>query len=928
MRSFDIAAVLNREGIEYETRDNSLRIRCPFHDDSTPSCDISQQKLQFICRSCQAQGGVVKLLSKLTNKPRHLVLASLKLSNDKPVDPAAIKRYSEKIWSATSLLSELAKRGVSRDTILRFHLGEHQGRITIPITNANGMFTNIRAYLPGAAENKTVNLKGRGVQRLYPFEQLAYDRILITGGEVKALAGLQRLNEHGIGCVTLTSGETQWSDEFDDYFEDKQVWVGLDIDDPGRRAAEFRCRRLSTVANWVGMVEWPLDKKKYPHGDLNDYVMQPDANLLALLEATPVYEFERGKAALAPEQTKPIDVPIRAAYSAKMVDKRFCSTALILANGQDAYFLPKVVVPECDQRQECCPSCPIYGTMPGQELIVPAEGEVILAMMDSPLTTNTTLLRESMKIPDCPVVRFEIKEKYEVRESRVQQALDLSAQDLDSEAVPAVMVGTTCELNETYRLTGKTVSHPKTQKGVAIVSHSEQVADALKDFRLKSPEDMLRFRPEEWSIEGIDALLDPFYKEMSHNATMIYERPTLHQLVDLTYHSVLTIPVGNNTQRGWVETLACGDSSQGKSLTSIRMADFYQLGEKVDCKNASVAGLVGGLEQVNGKWFVQWGVLPRHDRRLVILEELKGLKTEVFAKLTEVRSSGRAEIPKIIRRIAPARCRLVVNSNPRKHGLISDYSYGVYALMELIGSPEDLRRFDACMIISKADVTSVGVNEMRPHLDPTFSAEQCRRLILWCWTRPVDKVIFTPEANERIVKASNDLCDTFVDDMPLLERAGTKYKLMRLSAALAGRTFSSCDEHEKLIIHKAHVDWIERFLRKEYTREANGYAAMSASIKRKSALHDQDVLAAALKAMPYADVMVDRMLSTDEIDHQDISDWCGWTKDEAALLISKMVRCNALKRHDRMYRKTPAFAEFLRGLDVKRPAHIETINEY
>lgn len=35
---------------------------CPFHNDHTPSCDVSLTKNAFVCRVCNAHGGVLDLV--------------------------------------------------------------------------------------------------------------------------------------------------------------------------------------------------------------------------------------------------------------------------------------------------------------------------------------------------------------------------------------------------------------------------------------------------------------------------------------------------------------------------------------------------------------------------------------------------------------------------------------------------------------------------------------------------------------------------------------------------------------------------------------------------------------------------------------------------------------------------------------------------
>ena len=46
--------------------DDNLMIRCPFHDDSTPSCSVSLTKPCYRCFGCGKSGTRRALLAKLT----------------------------------------------------------------------------------------------------------------------------------------------------------------------------------------------------------------------------------------------------------------------------------------------------------------------------------------------------------------------------------------------------------------------------------------------------------------------------------------------------------------------------------------------------------------------------------------------------------------------------------------------------------------------------------------------------------------------------------------------------------------------------------------------------------------------------------------------------------------------------------------------
>lgn len=940
MRNIDVSAQLNRLHTEFVSRaDGEYRIRCPFHDDNNPSCDVSQAQQKFICRSCGVSGTIITLLAKLSGEPKHILLAKLSPSEDKPVEVAVVERFHRRIWTAPTLLEALHKRGVSDDTIRKFRLGETEGRISIPIPNESGIFVNLRKYLPGATDvSKTINLKGRSVPRLYPHSQLSYDKIILCGGEAKALAVLERLNSHGIGSVTSTGGETNWTPAFEDYFADKKVWVCSDIDKAGQQSAEYRCARLFNVAEWVGNLDLAehLDHKKFPTGDINDYIAlnfeDATERLLALLEACPKW-ISKLTGLVDSTLDPPIETSIRNAMQADMVDKRFKSEVSFTAIHPEAYFIPKDIKPQCNRDQDCCMVCPVYHSPAGKIFTISSESKSIISMVDSHDKVIRDEVREAVGIPTCQTVKLEILARYKVHEMRVQRALNLTQQDSDRTSIPAIVVGQEPELNETYEIVGRSVPHPKSQKCIAIVSETKAIADALTNFTLSEPEELLRFRPKQWTTEAISETLAGIYNEISLNVTRIYERQNLHVAIDLAYHSVLSIKTDTTSQKGrkgWVEVLIVGDSSQGKSETAKGFMDFYGLGDKVDCKNATQAGIIGGLEKEGGgKFYVQWGAIPQNDRRLLFLEELKGMPGDVFAKFTETRSSGVADLPKILRRKAQARTRLVALSNPPK-GSMSTYSFGVNAIVDLIRNPEDIRRFDISLILNKEDINPEIINQQRESITPTFTSEQARKLILWCWTRTPEQVFFEPETLAAALSEARSLCTQFSENIPIIDRGDTRNKLLRLAAALAGRTFSASENSQTIFVRPCHVMWVSEFLREQYSSVNHGYYDYSQRAKKQQIILNEKALEAEIVTLPNLNATIEHLLHLDEIEVQDFCNWTGWEKSEAELKIGSFVRNNAVVREGKYYRKTAAFTKILRNMVEKPPeipAHIVAARE-
>jgi hypothetical protein len=551
---------------------------------------------------------------------------------------------------------------------------------------------------------------------------------------------------------------------------------------------------------------------------------------------------------------------------------------------------------------------------------IPPESQAILSMVGAKDTAQREAIMKAGGIPKrCRVVEFEPIEHYAAEDVRLSPRLEITNRATDRVMQPSICIGSGLELNETYTLIGKMHPHPNNQQATLVVSSYETSRDALSSYAPEAEEleKLKAFRPAEWTLDGIEAKLNEIYEDLETNVTRIFQRRNIHLLIDLTYHSLLFLKFDNRTVKGWVESLIVGDSSQGKSETALNLMNHYGLGEKVECKNASVAGLLGGLQQLAGKWFVTWGIIPTHDKRLVILEELKGASVDVIGKLTDMRSSGIAEIPKIEKRRTAARTRLIALSNPRSNMPISAYNFGVDVIPELIGGLEDVRRFDAFLIVAAGEIDGAKINEYtkaRPQVAHNFYAELCRNLILWAWTRTAEQANFERESEILVLDEATKLCEEFTDRVPLVDRGSMRFKLARLAAALAVRTFSTSDDLQKVLVRRCHVEYICKFLRETYTAPAFGYDRYTAAVKMVSEIREPEVIANQLSQAPFPKDLIDQLLHTSEIEVQDVQDWCSWDRQNALELVSFLVRKRAFQREGRSYRKTPEFIKLLKKL--------------
>lgn len=926
LSNVNVIAELEEAGIQWEAQGaTELRIKCPFHADNSPSCCVNTEKRVFQCLPCGAAGNFAYLLAGLKQVPVQNVLVDLESkygisANEKSIDISLVEAYHREIWNNAILLSELYKRGVTDALVRKYRMGVYDNRVTIPIFNGSGGCVNIRRYLPGGpSAKKMLNTKGFGDPRPFPIEQLAYSKILLTGGECKAIVAADQLNKHGVGGLCFTKGEAALDQHMVDMLVGKEVHICMDVDKAGVTAARAIAIQLLKSCPKVTVIELPLDKAKYPKGDVNDYVATGGDLYTLIVSAIPVtYADMMVKSKQRLDDGPPLPVQLFQAFDAANAGKRVVCSGVVTAMDTAPYAVPKQVAIHCDKNQAHCTLCPVMceGT---SEFSIHPESESLLKFINASVTN--TVLKDAIGIPSmCKVSKPEVLAYYNVEDVRLGPPMDLKERSSEHRHMPAYCIGTGAALNNGYTVIGRMHPHPKTSQAVLMVSEYTPVDDALQGFKLSDPEQLKMFQSGP-SIEELTAKLDSIYDDLEANVTRIFKRRSIHVAVDLAYHSVLSFEIDGKETKGWTEILVIGDSSQGKTETAVSLQKHYRLGDKVDCKNASVAGLLGGLEQSGGsRWFVSWGAIPANDQRLVILEELKGASQEVLGKLTEMRSSGIASLQKIERTKTPARTRWLALSNPRSDLPMGKYSCGVEAIRELMGAPEDVRRFDHCLIVSASDIPADDIQRLqssRPVVPHTYTSDPCNQLVLWAWTRGMNQTHFTPAAERMILDQASRLCRKYHESIPIVDRGSMRYKLARLSAAIAARVFSTVD-FDNLIVHDYHVQYISEHLDRVYSASNFGYAEYSDAMYLQTHIPNEDEVRAELIKVPYLKDFIQGLMRKVMMDVNDVMDFSGLDYNEARSMIGYLTRKGCFTRAGRQgqnYTKSQAFIELLRNWD-------------
>lgn len=926
MSNISVEATIKVNGVPYKNNGEGqwFSVTCPFHNGDSTDLDKSHGRVNpengtYKCFSCGYSTNVYGWLSGITKQSTAALRAHVDnvLGNKSAIETGLVEQYHNLLCQNADYQAKLrSKHGITFDTIVAAKLGLNptNNRITIPVHDGVDL-VNIRQYSYDDPSNKVISIKGRGKNQLYHRSSLAEATtdIYIAEGEFKALL----LVQYGFAAVAPTGGAGNWVADWNDLFKDKDVIIVYDVDKPGRKGAAHLCNVLYGKCRSIRNVLL-TDVCDIENGDITDYFVKKGKtadDFRQLCIATECYEPPAAPVA-EPEDFTVYAVPLAETSLAKHHNKRVQSKVVVSAKDTSPFIVPKKARVVCDADKEYCIYCHV-STNRNYEFSIDAASPRMLELINVTASKQIEVLKQASEVyPKCKASSFKVVESHNVEELRAIPQIETGHKTSEMVVRRVYYVGHGIETNATFNFRSRVCVEPGDQHATLIVYDAEPAVDDINSFALT--EDLTVFQPAEWSVAGIEAKLNDIYEDLEVNVTKIYKRRDLHLFYDLVFHSALYIPFQGKLIKGWVDALCIGDSGQGKSECSSRLISHYRAGERVDTKRSSVAGLLGGLQETAGRWFITWGTIPLNDRRLVVLEEVKGMAPEALATLTDMRSSGIAEITKIERARTNARTRLAWVSNPRSDRKLSSYNYGVDAVKELIGALEDIRRFDMAIAVASGDVGLEVINQTdsdRSQCPHYYTEILCSHLVMWSWSRNESQVNILPDAEREILNVATRMGETYSSACPIVEPSDQRLKVLRLSVAIACRTFST-EDGISVIVRKCHVELVEKFLNRIYSSRALGYADFSIAQRGEAILRDVEAIKVALREVPNAGSTIQAMVETESINTQLIVDCTEWMKDRAAEFLGLLVRNQALRSMRRGgYRKTAAFIDLLKSMD-------------
>jgi hypothetical protein len=874
----------------------------------------------YYCHSCQEGGDVYKFYMKQNNcsfsKAKNAINGNEKtpILTETEVDVA----HSQLLQSETIQNMLFIKRGWTLDTIKQFKLGWYDERVTIPIYDDNNTLANIRKYdVLHRTGEKFRGIQGHNQIRLYPIRNIGNSPIVLFAGEPDAILAAQL----GLPAITFTSGEGTFKEQLLEFFKDKIVYICYDVDEKGIKSASSLSEHMCKYAKETRIINLPR-KELQPKGDFTDLFFwciekkQSFVDVWNKLVADSVLVEETQKEAVEYEE-----VDFYNSVNEVYFDKPISFQAVAIGKNLTPYFAPKKITLSCDfSRGESCKECKLFLT--GGNYVIEIQDNDLLDLVKCSQTEQKNKIKTLCGISKCNQFTSEYEMKT-IEEVFISPVIDTEQVDRQFLIRKCFTQGHNIQLNKTYKFFGRSICDAKTQEATHLFSEQKPEMTALDKFKL-TEEDIFAlkiFQPEIPGFDGVVYKTAEIARDLAYNVPeLIIGRDNLIIAYDLIFHSVLKFKfLGSTVEKGWTEILVLGDTRTGKTKTVMKLCKHYKVGEYITLESATLPGLVGGMSTVGRDVTFSWGILPINDGRLVILDEVNGLDTREISNLSSIRDSGIAERTVVgSTRKTSSRVRLIWISNPRSsNARISYYSSGVEAIKELLGRAEDIARLDIAIIVAKEDVEVEQMNRIKYNKpDHRYTSDLCNKLVMWAWSRKEKDVHFTEEAEKAILHYAVEMSAKYSDAIPLVQGSIQRIKLAKLSVALACRLFSS-EDGIKVTVKKEHVEFVVNFLYEIYDSQFFGYRDYSSNRKQEDVISSGNEVEKRIDSMIEPEKFVAKMLATNMLSNEDLSDFTGWDRENLKGFRQLLVTNNCLKRRRNFLVKTPEFIKLLKSMDKK-----------
>ena len=956
LAEIDNEAFFMNELKNIQRRGQEIKAECPFKElheaqtDNNPSLTVNLAKGVYYCNSCHSKGNIhtmYKHLYGLSNEEAWFQLGdALKIPRPDGTKPARpdievglVQEYHKRLMSLTGPIRDMLRerRGLTDETIRRFQLGWDGERITIPIYDEFNTLVNFRRYKWNSNDDqwKVLNYvdeynNSYGEVRIFGVDEVVdptVEYIVWAEGELDRICAEQ----HGFHAACATSGAGTWKPEWTRLFRNKKrVYLAQDNDEAGRIATQKLCEKLYRVVD-VYVINWPDD---FPNkGDITDFFTkchQTTQDFQALLDNATQYVDPSMVDERVADESEAQEIHLSDSSDANFYGKRLRIPVMVSGKDSTPYICPKSVKVTCgdaaDSDNKRCQKCMLAEHAGEMTKTLSSFDKDVLKLIKCTEKQQQAVLLEMLGVnARCDRCRLEISEYMNLEELRLIPKAEANfgfAKEHEYVVRTGYYIGNNLKTNKRYTMVGYMYPEPTTQYATYIFDKAYPEKDLISDFELNEEAlgylNLFKCAPG----QSVRSKFNEIHRDLERNVTFIWERRNVAFAVDLIYHTVLNFYFQEQyVKRGWGELLIIGDSGQAKTTIVERLMHHYRLGEIHSGESSRRTGLVYNMQQNNKRWFLVWGAFPLNDGGLLTIDELSGLDEDDLAVMSDVRSSGIAKATGVITAETTSRTRAIYISNPRNGRQLNSETYGVNAVLKLMGKAEDVRRLDIAMSVASGDVDPALVNRPLkdiPEVPHVYTSDACNTRVLWAWSRKPEDVIFTDDATQRILECATTMGAKYSSRVPIVEAADQRMKIARLSVAAACCVFSSDETGEKVIVTPEHVDFVVQFMEELYCTKSFGYDRLSEQDKTTSDTSDTNIgkLRALFLTLPLTDAneMAKILYQLPYFSRATLEDYTGLSKDDLRVLLKFMTNNHLVDKVKGDYRRLPLGTELFENL--------------
>lgn len=804
-------------------------VKCPYphhtvsgeeYYESNPSASVNVDKKVFHCMRCGASKSEVGFIADVLGcnyETASKVQRVFEKNTETIYDwdmllemPDDVRLYANQLGISDSVIDELKIKSSN----LR--------NLSFPVTLYDKIMDS-RDYNQGETP-KVKSRTGAIPGLVIPFDIWRHEpkdkwTLLVAGEKDMAVA-----RSIGFKAITLTGGEGI-SPIFINEFKGRKVAIMYDNDDAGIQGAKRLAAQLKPYTSQVRVVTSFHEVCVEKGEDFTDLIMKYGAkfnDVAQYIAQTP--DFTEEEALEEVEKMFPTITLFQAA-SPQNIAKTVRSNIQVVATFESTFSIPTSMTAEKVKDSVSDKELWTKGKKTSWDLGDNNVGD-ILHLMDNNFKEKDIIKNQKdlLRVPDKETgIKLSRISKETVFKCSVTDLFESSAKDVRQMEYVAYSVGVKLESGKKYKATYQIVPHPyQGQQLTMIITDVSEASDSITNFAVTEDvaEQLKKVQEIPGSVkEKVDTL-----SEMVRGIVGFEADKQLIQAIDLTYHTVLNFNFGQRFigVRGYLDTLVVSESRYGKSSTAEALRKMYNLGTMVSLAGSSAtkAGIIGGANKVGGSYQTRAGIIPQNHRNMIIFEELAKCNSDILRELTDIRSSNEVRIVRVNGALyLPALVRMLTLTNVKSQGTmtrpIASYPNGIEIVSELIGTAEDIARYDMMVILGENKGKQMNFDwTPREPLDP--SVYQAR--IRWVWSRTAEQVVLTNEVLQYIVEQCNLLNDEFDTHIKIFGTEAWK-KVTRLAIAVAGYVVSADETYEHLIVNKEHVDFAVDYLKGIYDNE-------------------------------------------------------------------------------------------------------------